>query len=102
MTTRKTRDAKAPPQPASVQAEAPPLDFEKALADLEGIVDRLEEGDLTLEESLKEFERGIELTRQCQTALKQAEQKVEILLRKTGEPEAFEPTASEPSDFEAD
>jgi exodeoxyribonuclease VII small subunit len=65
------------------------MDFEKALTDLEAIVEKLEQGDLPLDESLKAFERGVELTRHCQVALKQAEQKVEILLRKTGQPEAF-------------
>jgi exodeoxyribonuclease VII small subunit len=60
------------------------LDFERALAELEGIVEKLEAGDLTLDESLKHFERGVQLTRACQTALKQAEQKVEILMRKSG------------------
>jgi exodeoxyribonuclease VII small subunit len=62
-----------------------PLDFEAAMRDLEEIVERLEHGDLPLEESLKAFERGIMLTRNCQTALKDAEQKVEILLKKAGE-----------------
>jgi exodeoxyribonuclease VII small subunit len=62
-----------------------PLDFEAAMRDLEDIVERLEHGDLPLEESLKAFERGIMLTRNCQTALKDAEQKVEILLKKAGE-----------------
>ena len=62
-----------------------PLDFEAAMRDLEEIVERLEHGDLPLEESLKAFERGILLTRNCQTALKEAEQKVEILLKKAGE-----------------
>ena len=47
--------------------------------DLEELVDRLEQGDLPLEESLAAFERGVMLTRACQTALKEAEQKVEIL-----------------------
>jgi exodeoxyribonuclease VII small subunit len=61
------------------------LDFETAMRDLEEIVERLEHGDLPLEESLKAFERGIMLTRNCQTALKEAEQKVEILLKKAGE-----------------
>ena len=56
-----------------------------AIRDLEEIVERLEHGDLPLEESLKAFERGITLTRNCQTALKEAEQKVEILLKKAGE-----------------
>jgi exodeoxyribonuclease VII small subunit len=65
--------------------EAKP-DFENAMRDLEAIVERLETGDLPLEESLAAFERGISLTRSCQTALKEAEQKVQILLKKAGEP----------------
>jgi len=70
-------------------------DFEQALADLEETVEKLERGDLPLEEALKQFERGIGLARSCQQALKQAEQKVEILLQKTPEaaPETFEPEA---------
>ena len=55
-------------------------DFEKALSELESLVDNLEKGELPLEETLKQFERGIELTRCCQKALKSAEQRVEILL----------------------
>ncbi len=57
-------------------------DFEAALAELEQIVQRLEQGDLSLEESLRQFERGVELTRGCQKALRQAEQKIQILSRK--------------------
>lgn len=53
--------------------------FEEALSELEGLVDAMEKGDFSLEESLKSFERGVELTRTCQEALKQAEQKVQIL-----------------------
>jgi exodeoxyribonuclease VII small subunit len=60
-------------------------DFETAMRDLEELVERLEHGDLPLEESLTAFERGVMLTRACQTALKDAEQKVEILLKKAGE-----------------
>jgi exodeoxyribonuclease VII small subunit len=60
-------------------------DFETAMRDLEELVERLERGDLPLEESLAAFERGVMLTRVCQTALKEAEQKVEILLKKAGE-----------------
>ena len=56
------------------------------MRDLEDLVARLEQGDLPLEESLAAFERGVMLTRTCQTALKEAEQKVEILLKKSGEP----------------
>ena len=59
-------------------------DFERSLAELEAIVDKLEQGELSLDESLRHFERGVQLTRVCQSALKQAEQKVQILLRKSG------------------
>ncbi len=68
------------------------LNFEKALNELESLVETMEQGDLSLEDSLKQFERGVELTRQCQSALKEAEQKVQILIGKSGqaELEAFE------------
>ena len=56
-------------------------DFEAALAELEAIVGRLEQGELTLEESLRQFERGIVLTRACQKALAQAEQKIRVLAK---------------------
>lgn len=65
-------------------------DFETALAELEGLVETLEQGDISLEESLKLFERGVTLTRNCQQALQQAEQKVQILMDKDGVPEAFD------------
>ncbi len=55
------------------------FDFEAALEELERLVGRLEKGDLPLEESLKEFERGVALTRSCQQELKNAEQKVRKL-----------------------
>ena len=71
-------------------APAAPPDFEGSLAELEAIVDRLEQGELSLDESLQQFERGVQLTRVCQSALKQAEHKVEILLRKSGQPDEFE------------
>ena len=60
------------------------LDLEKALADLEGLVEELESGDLPLEKAMQKFEQGIKLTRNCQAALKEAEQKVEILLKSAG------------------
>jgi exodeoxyribonuclease VII small subunit len=72
-----------------------PVDFEKALAELETVVDKLEHGELPLEEALRQFEHGIALARSCQESLKQAEQKVEILLRKT---EAAEPVPFEPDE----
>ena len=77
--------------------EAQP-DFETAMRDLEELVERLEQGDLPLEESLAAFERGVMLTRTCQTALREAEQKVEILLKKAGGPavEDFTPDETKP------
>ena len=59
--------------------------FETALAELEKLVSTLEKGDLPLEKTLEQFERGIALTRRCQKELQQAEQKVEILLQKSPE-----------------
>ena len=59
-------------------------DFETALAELETLVEKMEQGDLSLDESLKQFERGVQLTRSCQQALKDAEQKVQLLLTKNG------------------
>jgi len=68
---------------ARKQQEA--LAFEKSLKELEALVAKMEQGNLSLEESLRDFERGVQLTRACQQALKEAEQKVEILLKKTGQ-----------------
>src|SRR5438046_9264549 len=65
-----------------------PPDFEKALAELEALVERLERGDLPLDEALKIFERGVALTRHCQASLQAAQQKVEILLKRSGQPGA--------------
>ncbi|MBQ14706.1 MAG: exodeoxyribonuclease VII small subunit [Gammaproteobacteria bacterium] len=63
------------------------FDFEQALENLEELVSAMEEGELTLEESLEAFEKGIKLTRECQSALKQAEQKVQILINENGDTE---------------
>ena len=73
-------------------------DFESALHELENIVERMEKGELTLEESLLQFERGVLLTRTCQQSLQDAEQKVQILLKKDGTaaPVEFE-TSDDPS-----
>jgi exodeoxyribonuclease VII small subunit len=73
-----SRDSKAP-------------DFEQALSELEGLVERLERGDLPLDEALKAFERGVALTRHCQACLQAAQQKVEVLLKRSGQPPAVEP-----------
>ena len=55
-------------------------DFEQSLSELEKLVEKMEKGDLSLEQALANFQRGIELTRQCQQTLKAAEQKVQILM----------------------
>lgn len=66
-----------------------PFDFEQALEELETLVTAMEEGDMSLEDSLQAFEKGIKLTRDCQSALKQAEQKVQVLLNDSGDTEDF-------------
>lgn len=60
------------------------FNLEESLRELEALVERLEQGELPLEESLRQFERGIALTRACQAALEDAEQKVRILMEKNG------------------
>ena len=66
------------------------FNLEKSLTDLENLVEELESGDLPLEKAMKKFEEGIKLTRGCQAALKDAEQKVEILLKSAGGDDALE------------
>ena len=65
-------------------ADTPPP-FETALAELERLVEKMERGDVTLEESLRMFERGVELARHCQTALRDAESKIQILMERDGQ-----------------
>ena len=67
------------------QTMRPKLDFEAAMRELEDAGREAGTRRVPLEESLSAFERGVALTRNCQTALKEAEQKVEILLKKSGE-----------------
>ncbi|MBD2857787.1 exodeoxyribonuclease VII small subunit [Spongiibacter sp. KMU-158] len=61
-------------------AKTKAIDFEATLAELEQLVQRMESGELNLEDSLKAFEQGMELSKNCQQALSEAEQKVQILL----------------------
>ncbi len=70
--------------------------LEKSLTALENIVEQLEAGDIPLEKALKQFEQGIKISRECQTALKAAEQKVQILL--DGQLENFTDTAADSDD----
>ncbi len=67
------------------------FNLEKSLEDLEALVEELESGDLPLDKAMKKFEEGIKLTKGCQAALKDAEQKVEILLKTAGGDESLEP-----------
>lgn len=67
--------------------KAKSFNFEEALEELEALVTSMEEGELSLEESLQTFEKGIKLTRECQSALKKAEQKVQVLLDDSGNTE---------------
>ncbi len=77
------------------------IDLEKALSELEEIVTQIEAGDLPLEKSLKQFERGIRLSRDCQSALQDAEQRVQALMGselKTLDPESLAETDEDPQD----
>ena len=69
-----------------------PGDFETSMAELESLVERMEHGETRLEDALKDFERGIALTRACRQSLSDAEQKVQILLEQNSEaePETFD------------
>ena len=69
--------------------------LEQNLESLETLVEQMESGDMTLEESLKAFEQGIQLTRACQTALQAAEQKVRILMADSEDAEDFEADSSD-------
>jgi exodeoxyribonuclease VII small subunit len=88
-------DTEAPAKPPSGEDAAGAPDFERSLAELEALVQQMEQGELSLEESLAHFERGIALTRACQQALRRAEQKVEILLGEGGRDEDVAPFRAE-------
>ena len=68
--------------------------FEHSLEELEALVERMEDGELSLEESLKTFERGMQLARACQKALDEAEQRIEVLAAEDDQPRNFD---AEPS-----
>ncbi len=74
-------------------AKAKKIDFEASLAQLEELVEQLEQGELSLEQSMIAFEKGVKLTKDCQQALQEAEQKVQLLRANQGEPvtEDFDP-----------
>ena len=87
----------------NVSRDSKTLDFEQALKELESLVERLEQGDVPLDEALRTFERGVALTRHCQACLQAAQQKVEILLNRSGQPqvEPFEGSAGEEASVDA-
>ena len=78
------------PRKTTEAAESTPdiAHFEASLKELEAVVARMEQGEQPLEESLRDFERGVQLTRQCQSMLNSAQQRVDILTRE-GKLEAF-------------
>jgi exodeoxyribonuclease VII small subunit len=84
-----------------VKSKTKTPDFEQSLAELEALVSKLEQGDVPLEDALKTFERGVALTRQCQTALRTAQQKVEVLLARDGG-ETIESFAGEEAEDDED
>jgi len=63
----------------------PVLDFEQSLSELGQLIEKMEQGNLSLEDSLQQFERGIILIRECQKTLAEAEQKVQILMKQSDE-----------------
>lgn len=71
-------------------------DFEASLSELETVVNQMEQGELSLEASLQAFEQGIRLTRECQSILNQAEQKVQVLIEQNGKLEAINFETGEP------
>ena len=77
-----------------------PLKFEEALSELEAVIKKMESGELSLDDSLQAFERGVELARQCRKKLEEAERKVEILLRDESGKLTTEPLESTPPESE--
>jgi exodeoxyribonuclease VII small subunit len=71
--------------------KTPKLNFEASIAALEELVEKMEGGEFSLEESLKQFETGISLARACQQALREAEQKVLLLTQDRSGAETLEP-----------
>ena len=71
------------------------LNFEQAMQELEKIATELEKGDLSLEESVKKFEQGMELSKKCSDIIEKAEKKITILLQKDGKLEEENFTAEE-------
>lgn len=73
-----------------VKKKSESVDFETALKELEQLVAAMEQGEMSLEDALKAFERGVELTRHCRDTLKQAEQRVFMLSEENDQLESFQ------------
>lgn len=86
---KKSKDSKATGAASEAKDE---MSFEDALEALEAVVDKLEDGELPLEQALSEFERGVALSRRCSEELDSADRRIEILIEQSGgkEAEAFE------------
>ena len=78
---RRSDSPPAETAPASADAAPDQPSFETALEQLEAIVDRLEQGELELEDALRAFEAGVALTRRCAQQLSDAERRIEVLVR---------------------
>lgn len=87
--------------PAVSTEPTDPPRFEAALEELEALVERMESGSLSLDDSLAAFERGIHLTRECQRSLSEAEQRVRVLMEREDGSLAAEPAAADGMDGEA-
>jgi len=84
-----SKDQTSTEQSASAAGTPPDFEFETALGELEALVQSMEDGELSLEASLQAFESGIRITRQCQSALQAAEQKVQVLMSASDSPTPF-------------
>jgi exodeoxyribonuclease VII small subunit len=86
--------------PSKDQPAAPTAGFEQTLAELEQLVAHMESGSLPLDEALKQFERGVQLTRDCQQALQAAQARVQVLVQRPGGPavEEFDAAAASETD----
>lgn len=84
--------------PAKAPSKDQPAGFEQALAELEQLVAHMESGSLPLDEALRQFERGVQLTRECQQALQAAQARVQVLVQRPGGPAVEEFDAADASE----
>ena len=80
------------PKKEKTASQEPDFDFEQAIEELENLVSMMEDGELSLENSLKSFEEVIKLTRKCQTELNNAEKRVQVLINDKGDTEELDPS----------